>query len=404
MRAIYLFFLAIQVAVPAFAQMAAPSATLKLEVPARFFRSDMDSLSLTRTAVWSPPALAVPVQYGRGFDSATGELLSTACVGVASLEAKAGPIVSPTAENIFHESTSQEGTRADMKTGASASLLYEGFSASVGGSVLNGNFHNSFGRYVTAHREIVVNEFVSRGYGPNGDFRLTDAAAKLLDKGPATFRAACGDHFISGYKLGGVFNVVAAVRTNLDSNYKANETNVGIGFAGIFGADFSQSTGYGNMRSSSQFDVRDASSGVIFPAVSLETLKASYDAYESLVKANPGLLTFVFTPYATLPGKAASVPNFTALVAVKMEELARKRDRAKTQSSDLVVASNSVGLGFDYFVISGDAEAARKELDDYFASIAKAVDACRRGAVPNACVAAIDGVPTVPQNRVSRKP
>jgi hypothetical protein len=36
-----------------------------------------------------------------------------------------------------------------------------------------------------------------------------------------------------------------------------------------------------------------------------------------------------------------------------MDELARKRDQVRTYSNDLILASTSVSLGFQYFVING---------------------------------------------------
>lgn len=122
------------------------------------------------------------------------------------------------------------------------------------------------------------------------------------------------------------------------------------------------------------------------------------------MRAKPGLVTYVFTPYATLPGKAATVPNFTALVAAKMDELARKRDLAKTYSNDLILASTSESLGYKYFVIKGDPEVARGTFDKYFAEIARAVDACRTAVMPKDCINAIDDVSSVPKNVVSRVP
>lgn len=121
-------------------------------------------------------AQAIEGVYSQGFDSVTGKILTKKCVKVTSLQAKAGTVVAGSGEHVFHEATSLEEIRTDTKTSASASLLYEGFSASVGGSVVNGSFSSSFGRYVTAYQEIITNEYEARGNGDNGDVQLTKSA------------------------------------------------------------------------------------------------------------------------------------------------------------------------------------------------------------------------------------
>ena len=379
---------------------AAPLGGAKLEVPFFQLRLNASSLALKDAALKAAP---VTGDYGKGFDSATGETLGNVCVKIVALPPKGGTVTSPAAENVYHESISLEQTRSDTKTSASASLLYDAFSASIGGSVVNGNFSNSYSRYVTAHREIVVNEFVGTGVGPNGNYELTQTALDNLKLGPATFRAVCGDHFVSGYKLGGVFNVVAAVRATTDSSFNQHQTDIGVGFADIFGANFSQSANYSKVRMASSFDVRDLSVGVVSPAVTLETLSSAYTNYEALVKQNPGLLSFVFTPYSQLGGQAAGIPDFSALESAKLGQLAAKRDRARTNSNDLDLALTAKSQGADLFAIDGDPEAARKEFDDYFSAIAVAVDKCRHSTTPPACTAAVDAVPAVPKARVSRK-
>lgn len=376
---------------------------LQLELPESSLTLDNEVLLLQHTNIAPKPLPAVPGAYGQGFDSATGTLLTKKCVKITSLAPKGGTIPSEKGEHAFHEVSSLDEIRSDTKTSASASLLYQGFSGSAGGSVVNGSFYSSFGRYVTAYQEIILDEYQGKGEGANGDPELTPPALSDLKIGKSTFKSSCGDHFVSGYKAGGVFSVVVSIKSNIDATWKQNDIDVSAGFKGIFGANFSQSSGYSKISKASSFDVRDLSAGVIYPAVSLEDLYKSYNGYQDLVKAKPGLVSFVFTPYSALGGAAKGIPDFSDLEGAKLEELARKRDTARKISNDLEVANNAAANGMaKYFVVDVKPEDARVEIDRYLADIAKAVDACRTATEPNDCTKAIDLVPAVPPNHVKK--
>lgn len=177
---------------------------------------------------------------------------------------------------------------------------------------------------------------------------------------------------------------------------------MGLGFKGIFGANFDKSTNYAKMDSSSTFDVRDLSTGVIASAVSLQNLYQEYQDYQKAVTAKPGLVTLVFTPYKALGGAAADIPNLTELEMTKLEELARKRDRIKTISNDLEVANDAVARGLPtLFKIDSKPEDIRTVIDAYMASIATAVDTCQNTADSSVCIQSINQVGPVPANHVT---
>lgn len=354
----------------------------------------------------TPPSPPVAGAYGHGFDSMTGKVLPQVCVKVTSLIPKAGGVPSGGGEHVFHEDTSIEQLRNDSKTTAGASLLYDAFSVSASGSVVNGSFFNSFGRYIAAYQEVITNEFIAKGEGNNGDLTLTALALANLKIGLSTFKSACGDHFISGYREGGIFNVVASVKAATDDKWSANEASVNLGFKDIFGANFSNSSNYSKISSSSSFDVRDISSGVVSPAVSMENLYQSYADYGKLVVAKPGLVSFVFTPYNALGGAdAAKIPDFSALEEAEIEILAAKRDQARSNSNDLQVAVDAISKGYSkIFLIDTKPEDARTEIDKYIEDIAIAADGCRNATTPGGCTTAIEKVGTVPANHVKRAP
>jgi hypothetical protein len=355
------------------------------------------------------PTPVVPGAYGHGFNSITGERLPKACVKITSVVPKAGFVAGQSGDRYFHEVSSLQAVREESKISAGASVLYSGFSLSAGGSVVNGEFHNSYGKYITAYSQILSDEFDTRGEGENGNPLLTNSA-KNDAKDPVTFRAACGDHYISGYKLGGTFSAVAAVKAMVDQNWKQNQTDVSVGFKGIFGANFSQSSDYSKIRNSSSFDVRDLSVGAVPQAVSLENIYQVYNDYKALVDAKPGFVSYILTPYQALAApELKNIPDFSFVEGAKLDELARKRDSARTISNDLIVAQDATSKGFAYFLLQKAGtpikpEDARQEIDDFFTKIAVAADACRLATTETACTTAIDKVPAVPENFVKRAP
>ena len=363
-------------------------------------KPDYSVLSVDRTKKKD----VVPGAFGQGYNSVTGEFLPKVCVKITSLVPKGGAVPTPEGNSAIYEVQSLSEVQSSSRIAGGASLLYSGFSLSAGGSVLNGEYHNSYGRYTSTYQKIVTNEFQGRGEGPNGDPEPTGSALKDI-KNIEVFRAICGDSYVSGYILGGTYNVTGGVKATVDKDWKQNETNVSLGFKDILGANFSSSSSYAAMKSASSFDVRNLSVGVTFEKpVTFENMYEIAQNFPNLVKSNPGVVTFVFTPYQTLGAEFKKLPDFSFVRSVKLDELARKRDAARTISNDLIVAQDAANKGFSYFTLDMKPGDARDEIDDYFTKIGLAVVACRKATKENDCVDAINDVKQVPPNHVKRAP
>ena len=365
---------------------------------------------------WTVPVPDLSI-FGQGYDSATGLFTKNACVTMTKVIPSGGPFTGGTGQHLFNEVSDLTNVLNSSGTSASASILYDGFSLGAGGSVTGGDFSSHYSRYVVAYSRVILNEYQARGTGLNGNPEL--ASQRLVSEAlndPPKFREECGDHFISGYQIGGVLSAVGSVTAIVDKDWSANKVNVSAGFAGIFGANFGASSNHDKFRTSSAVNLQDLSAGTLSGAVSLENLNATYYGYDAAVNAKPGFVAYVFTPYSVISSVAGHVPDFTALEGEELRQLAQKRDEARTNLNDVIIAQKAIANGYSYYSFdapppgttptpgAASGADARSALEDYLKSVASAADACKSANTPEGCSKAIDAIGAPPPSHVKVNP
>lgn len=333
---------------------------------------------------------------GSGFDIFTGELKNPECIKSDALSDDSEENNGIKNPSFFHQVENITQFREESQIGASATLTYKVFSVGFSHEQLNGSYFNSYDRYAYMYSRVTTKSKTLKALA------LTKDAKDLLASDPKAFRVRCGDAFVKGYELGGIFSAVIRIHTTEDTKYATNKTTISAGISGLLGGHFEKDSAYDKMTAVANVTTDYINDGGIEGDPTPQTATEYFKAFRVKAKANPVRVAYITAPYSDLFDQDVDkLPKITQEMLEVVAVLAEKRETARQTLNDLMFATQHPS------VFSDKPDTVPSKItgaQTYILSIAKSVDVCHDATDLKDCKIEIGNIGDPPRSGLTEAP